>query len=334
MRKCKVDEVVAAEMQRRSAAVLAERLLQAVERRAQKECELYYCALKAEMAKFKQHLKTIRKPHAVYLGTLVTYRPDTWCKFPPADEEAVRRWSEPKVLEVIPKMLVGLLDWSLTLETVFLPKCKYSLMGVPSLAWEFKRTILVKAHLSARPQPFRRTFSGFDFSLTLTPEDLGDLWLGPVWWNSEDGFTTPLSLLEVLASDDLEAPGVTILSHDGQRTVYSVEGFDKGTVKIRATFAKFIKSLGKHVPEALVSMGLIDQGTAKLTKSKTKPAADTKALTTNSTSAEAVSKLMELGMTEADAKDAVAHTHCPPQATTEDIVKAILVAKHPSEQAA
>ena len=299
--------------------------------RAQSECNQYIMGIRLAITKFKHDLAPQKKPKFAYPAELAAHHPDSWCELGTPAEQDIAGWARPKIEAMVPPILRGLVGWDFTTEVLHLPRCKYAHSGLPCVEWRFKRTLLVRVHLAVTPADFTRTFRGRAFRLSLPPEDLGCLYLEPVWWDDEEGFATPVALLRLLAAAELESPGITILSHDGVTTVYTIEGYDEDSVEVRTGFVKFIKAVSKNqpLPQALLFLGMVDDGTAKLLEAKWNMPLPTSAIPPVAPGeAEVVDKLMEVGWSEDDAKKAVAGNAFPAGASTEDVVKTILAKGH------
>jgi hypothetical protein len=301
--------------------------------RAQSECYQYIMEIHSAVTKFKHHLTMEKKPPFTYPAALAAYSPNQWCKVQFPAKQDIAGWARPKIEAMVPFILRGLVSWDLTSKVLYLPRCKYALAALPSLEWWFKRMLLVKVSIRLIGGNLVRTFRGYRFQFNLLPEDLGCLWLGPTWWDDEEVFATPVALLRLLTTAEMEAPGVTILNHDSLSAVYTIEGYDEDSVEFRTEFVDFIKAISKNqpLPQALFSLSIVDSGTATLLEAKWKAsvlAVGSHAGADICDPARVIAKLTELGWSESDAKKVVSSTPFPVGATTKEMVKIVLAKSH------
>jgi len=161
-------------------------------------------------------------------------------------------------------------------------------------------------------------------------KNIGTIFLGYECWDSEEGFTTPIRLLRLLSEINVKAPGIKVLTHEPSHTEYIIEGFDD-VVQVSKQFTQFIKNTAdnKSLAQGLLELSLLDEEGAKLVAEMwNQPLPSTKVKTEGPELEGAVSKLVELSWTEADAKKAVETTTFPDNATAEEIVGIILEKSH------
>ena len=153
--------------------------------------------------------------------------------------------------------------------------------------------------------------------------------MGYQLWDTEQGFSTPIALLVLLSEDKLEGLGIEISSHKPSQTVYEVSGYTDGYVAIHKSFCKFIRdsAASRPLPQGLLDHGLLDQEGANLVELKWNHPLPVNSDITDaggSDMEDVVSKLVELGWTEDNAKKAVEGTTLPNNAVVEDKVKIII----------
>jgi len=174
------------------------------------------------------------------------------------------------------------------------------------------------------------TFRGYEYKLVLGAEDLGDCYLGPVAWGHQKGFTTPISLLGVLVSGEVEGDGIQVKKKDGSSITFIVSGYD-GEVTISTRFRQFIMdvSKGKPLANALMGVGVIDGLTARLVQEKVAvlsppPASGIPARSTGVDNSDLEAALEGMGYNQAEIRGMIARANLPPWMPIEERVKAVL----------
>jgi hypothetical protein len=308
---------------------------------AQRECEEYVGEVCDAARRFKKKLAKTEKPAIDYPPQLLKHPPESWCDLTLPDNQQIEKWARPQVLGEIPTILRGFASWMLNHEMHVLPHGIYALEGVPCLIWHFSVVILVEARLRIKQLMRRRHFNGYTFKIMLAEQNLGSLWLEPAEWEVPESFTTPVALLELLTKwekGDLEMPGIQIIQHDVESTVFTVNGFEDEVVELSHDFINFMGSISAQLPpdskwpSALLKMGVIDTMTHQLIEGKIAltlyPPEPSPAEATGQSQIEdienVVAALVALGFKTADAAKAVEGTTFPPHSTTEDKIKIIL----------
>ena len=298
-------------------------------KQAEAEYDRYLMEINGAIKKFRESLKGRKKPSFSYPPPLAPYKPHLWHPLE-VSADGVKEWVRQNVKEKLPPLLRDFISYDVNWETLALPRGSYVDSGVPCIRWDFKILLLAQVYLRLTEKTFARQFQGYEYSTTVKAEEIGCLYLGPVEWGVQEGFAVPVSVLRLFATGALEAPGIKILSHDGVTTVYTVDGYDEDSVEVRTEFVNFIKSVSKNqLPQTMLSLGMVDDGTAKLLEAKWNVPLPTSAIPpVTPGEAEVVDKLTQLGWSEDDAKKAVAKTPFPDGASTEEAVKTILAKWH------
>ncbi len=259
---------------------------------------------------------------------VLKYHPQSWCELELPAFEEVAAWAKPHVQEKIPEVLRPFVTWGLAPQIQVVPRVAYELDGtVPCLVWHFDIYVAAKVDLWLKESVITKDFHGQKYMAPVKAKSIGALFLGYENWDSEDGFTTPIRLLRLIAESNSEAPGIEVFIHEPSHTDYIVQGFDD-VVEVRKQFSQFVKNTAENhlLAQGLRGLGLLDEEGAKLVEEKwDEPLPITGKVKTEGPDLEgAVSKLVELCWTEADAIKAVETTTFPNNATAEEIVGIIL----------
>lgn len=344
VRKRKLEQLEKEE--RRKAEEEAERRRE--EERKKREQQMMHAAMRRKMladSEWEQFQKTFNstikdlkhqlanpKPPKSVPGCspeVLNYHPELWCDLTLLSEDEARAWAKPKILDRIPQLLIPFVTWESASEILAIPKIKYELLGVPSLTWNFDIYVKAKVDLWLKESTITKEFEGFKYVSPIKAQKIGSFFLGYAYWDSEEGFSTPIALLALLVEGELEGLGIEVIEGDPSHTVYTVEGFDERYVEVHKDFRKFIRETAKEKPlaQALLDKGIIYEDTAKLVEAKWDqplPVSGNMSDAAGSELESAVAKLVELGLTEAVAKKEVETTVFPKNATVDDIVKIIL----------
>ena len=248
----------------------ARKIKAALTKKAQAERERYSAGIEHSLKELKARLTTEKRPGIQYPKALRTYEPDEWCELTVPTKNEVMDWARVQMRNLVPAEVIDFLEWKCSYSVVTLPAAKYEVLGVPCLTWEFTTQLMVTLDLSVTGEPVNRSFHGITHSVKLQPEHLGFYHLGPVEWNVQDGFSTPLALLLMLSLGKMEDTGIKVITHDSPFTVYEVEGYDEGSVEIHGLFRKFIVDIakGKSLSQGLLAAGVVDKVAADLVESK------------------------------------------------------------------
>lgn len=296
---------------------------------AYSEREMFRTMVTKTISDLKLSLKKER-PAFAYPPVLAKYRPEQWGNISISGQK-IEAWAEPQIKEAIPPELRPHVSWEMDWQVLVLPKARYEAVALPCLSWSFTLSFLVKVDLHLKPYSFARNVRGYKCIVEMKADDLGCLYLGPAS-DEREGFNTPIALLRVLAQGKFEGAGVQILSCEPPFTVFEVSGFAK-PVKLHDNFRKFISSFSKKQSLAvcLAALGIIDGDTVKLVGAKwDEPLPSISQGSGQSNQAGAgsgfkgvVDKLMELGMTEADAQKAVENAKLPNNVAPEEALKKV-----------
>ena len=333
------------EEERRKAGERAE--AQREEERKQREQQMMYAAKRRKMLadsawdQFQSTFNTALKKLKCQLGNpkapkfepgcspeVFENHPQSWCELELPTDDEVAAWAKPHVREKIPEVLRPFVTWGLAPQILVVPRVDYELAGVvPCLVWHFDIYVAAKVDLWLKESVITKEFHGWKYVTPVKAKRIGALFLGYEYWDSEEDFTTPIRLLRLIGEGNLEAPGIEVLIHEPSHTVYIIQGFDD-FVEVRKQFSQFIKNTAKNqsLAQGLLGQALLDEEGAKLIEEKWDEHLPItgKVKTEGSDLEGVVSKLTELGWTEADAKNAVETTTFPNNATTEEIVSIIL----------
>ena len=198
-----------------------------------------------------------------------------------------------------------------------LPHAYYSLeWGIPCLDFSFELYLVVEMEIR-EVEEAEDEFYGYRLTIRFTKDALGHIYniFQPdppsCFWQ-----TMPLSLIQGLLLGELIPSGAKVLYADSDSTEYKTEGFE---VTIPEGFAKYLAEIDKK--GGLAKLGIIGQKTAAIIE---KLSLHQLTSAGSSEIEKAIAKLVELGQTEADAKNLVETTNLPKNATAEEIVKVIL----------
>ncbi len=141
--------------------------------------------------------------------------------------------------------------------------------GVPCLKWRLATYIIAIAEFWCAEGIITTTRYGYDFKVHCSPEKLGRVYSGPEFWECQNAFTTPLSLLALLAWGKAELPGVETIRRVVPWTVFRVEGFPD-EISLHDDFKRFVCDMVKKtsLDKALLDRGMCDKETAELVKEK------------------------------------------------------------------
>ena len=213
-----------------------------------------------------------------------------------------------------------------------LPHATYEVeAGIPCLTWYFQTHILVAVNLELKKCVIRKRHPGYTVEVQAEGEKLGSVYL-PVEWLTPGSFTTPIPLLFLLSKGESEAPGITVTDRSPPFMTFAIQGLEE-EVELYDGFRRFIRDICKEKPltQALLDIGVIDVDTASLVKVKWNQPLPVSGDLGDAGGADlesVVAKLVELGKTEAEAKEAVETTNFPKNATIEEMVNIILQKSH------
>ena len=139
---------------------------------------------------------------------------------------------------------------------------------VPCLKWRLAAHIISLTEFWQTEGTITDTRCGYDFQVKSSSEKLGGVYSGPEFWEYQDAFVTPLSLLAMLACGG-ELLGVETVKIDKPWTTYRVEGF-ADEISLHEDFGHFIQDMTKKtsLDKALLKRGMCDEQTALLVRAK------------------------------------------------------------------
>jgi hypothetical protein len=240
---------------------------------------------------FKVRLSKQKEPgFNNYPGWLQPYKPSLWCElpFPPKDwfsvELLVKIACEKSLLFEACRDHVNhkvtFLAWyvpsSVTYEVIAPPPSPHSKghpskpgTGVPCLRWQMATYILSTAEFWLDNGIIVDERYDDRWESRCKPENLGKLYGGPEFWKCQDAFTTPLSLLALLAWGKPEQPGVEVVRRDAPWTTYKILGY-LDEISLHDDFRRFIHDMVKNtsLDKALLDRGMCDTETSLLIKQK------------------------------------------------------------------
>lgn len=198
-----------------------------------------------------------------------------------------------------------------------LPQAEYSLeWGVPCLDFGFELHLVVELELMEVKEA-KDEFYGYEITMEFTGETLGRLYsiFEPdppySYWQ-----TIPLSFVEELMYGKLLPDGAEVLSSGSGVTEYEIEDFQ---VTVPDDFANYMVEVGKK--GGLAKLGIIEKKTASIIQQLPLEGY----MTAKSLEVEkAVAKLIELGQTEAEAKESISTMALPPNITADEIIEIVL----------
>jgi hypothetical protein len=283
------------------------------------------------LSKLVNDLKAQKKPILAYPAWLAGYQPHLWFENSVPSQQAIENWvKEPFTIKMLPYMeITDIISHKFNYDIVVLPHAEYKLLGIPCLVCHFKTVVMVKADLSTKDTDNMKGIGGYLYKQIVTAQNLGSFCFGPVRWNSGEGFATPVVLLHLLSKGQLEGKGIQVNERNSDSITFHVDGFDKDEVRLHDSFIRLIKDLSAKQPivAALVAKGFIDNDTAILMEKNLdgQPSVEKKHNEElKPDPGKVVTKLTELGWTEADAQKAVSKVAFPPGASVDEILKLIL----------
>ncbi len=244
---------------------------EARQKQAKIEYDQHLDKLSIAVEKVKKNLALNKKPTFNYPHWLNKYKPGLWCNSPLPTKPQFNNWAEKQIVDSLPKVLIDVTRCDIDWQVRVFPEAVYELLsGIPCLTWYFETQVLVTADLELKECEIKKYYEpGYTVIEPAKGEKLGTTYLGPIEYDTSFNFITPIALLILLSTEDLELPGITVIDHGFQHTTYAIQGFDE-EVEVYDDFRKFIKDIAKDKPlaEALLAKGLIDGGTAKLLEEK------------------------------------------------------------------
>ena len=303
------------------------------QKRAELEHDQFLKEINNTIKKFKQELAKEKKPKFALPLALAKYDPQDWAELKPPTKAQVEQWAELYVWKRVPHTLKPFVSWDFDWQVQTSPSAKYELDGVPCLTWCFTIMVLVEVRLRMPEQTFWRDFHGYRYEIKLGAEELGRLYLGPVQWgDQQEGFTTPLALLSVLAMEKLEDDGIEVTEQDGSIFEYCIRGYDDSLIEIHERFRGFVIDIAKDktLAKGLVASGVIDELTAQLVEGKAKLplpqlAGDEASLGQGSVdNSDVVVALEAMGLKKAKIMEAIEAAHLTPGMPLEKKDKAVL----------
>lgn len=220
----------------------------------EKERALYIDEKNSAIEKLKKELSKGKKPVFSLSSGLAKYHPDHWYELEPLTRIELEEWAAPQIKKGVPQILRRVVSWDIDWWVHPVPYyAKYEVIGVPCLTWCFKVMVILKAHLKL-----------------VETERLGFFYLGPVHWENQEGFTTPIALLGMLAEGKLECDGIELIKHDGSYFCFLIRGYKEEYIEIHQQFRQFIIDTAKEkgLAEGLLAKGMIDDITAELLAEK------------------------------------------------------------------
>ena len=241
----KHEELVLAAVEKREKA----RALQEV-----KEKALYINEKNSAIEKLRKELSKGKKPVFSLSSGLAKYHTDDWYELEPLIKSKLEEWAAPHIKIRVPQILKRVVSWDIDWWVYPVPYyAKYEVIGVPCLTWCFKVMVILEVHLKLEET-----------------KPLGFFYLGPIHWENQEGFTTPITLLAVLAGGKLECDGIELIKHDGSCFCFLIQGYEDGYIDIHQQFRQFIIDTAKEkgLAEGLLAKGMIDDIIAKLLTEK------------------------------------------------------------------
>lgn len=240
------------------------------QKKANFEHEPYKTSINHLISIVKSRPTTEKPPQFIYPKTIKPYAPNQWCELKLPVKQEVQDWVKTKIKEIVPVEVSDFIKWNISYQIIVLPNAKYEMLGIPCLTWTFTVRLLVTLHLYVTGEAVYKNFRGISYPVKLPNEELGYYYLGPVEWDTLEGFSSPITLLAMLSSGKMEDAGIEVIDHDSPLTIYEVEGYDEDSVEIHDLFRKFIVDItkGKSLSQGLLAAGVVDKMTASLTESK------------------------------------------------------------------
>jgi len=303
---------------------------EALRKQAQLEYEQFRREINDSIKKMKQQLAKEKKPNFHYPPALADHRPDAWYKLKLPTKQEVEKWAQQYIGERIPHPLKDLVSWEVSWQVLTLPCAKYEVLGVPCLTWCFAVSILVWVRLRLVEKTFTKEFHGYEYTVKVGAEELGYLYLGPVEWDDQEGFSTPLRLLDMVAQGKLEDEGIEVMEHEGTSISFCVQGYDEGLTTIDGRFRQFVMDVvkDKTLAQGLLASGVIDGLTAQLVGEKVKvplpQLGGAGANAEKTIDGEVIAALEAMGYKKGEIKAGMDGTHLSPAMSLEEKVKAVL----------
>jgi hypothetical protein len=187
---------------------------------ATREHEIFFKNLTISMDNFKASLAKEKEPgFDDYPGWLQPYRPWLWCElpFPPKDWKSIEVLAKVAVnIALAPEPIRNHITYKVSFGAWYIPKVKYEVVAppsprskgrpakpgtvVPCLRWQMATYILSTTEFWLEEGTIPDKQDEWTWDIKCTPECLGKAYNGPVFWQYQDAFTTPLSLLALLAA--------------------------------------------------------------------------------------------------------------------------------------
>jgi len=244
---------------------------EASQEKAQIEYDQHIDKLSIAVEKLKKKLVLNKKPAFNYPHWLNKYKPGLWCNLPLPSKPWFYNWAEKQIVNSLPQVLIDVTRCDIDWQVRVFPEAVYELVsGIPCLTWYFETQVLVTADLELKECHIKKYYEpGYTAIEPAKGEKLGTTYLGPIEWDMSFNFSTPIALLILLSTEDLELPGITVIDHGFQHTTYAVQGLEKEIV-VYDGFRKCIKEITVKLSlaDALLSKGLIDGDTAQLVEEK------------------------------------------------------------------
>jgi len=239
-------------------------------KRAQVEYDQYMNDIKRLLSEVKSRLTAEKPPRFIYPKTIKPYQPDQWCELELPVKQEVQDWARTKTKELVPTEVGDFIKWKYSYKILTLPTANYQMLGIPCLTWTFTVWFLITLNLYVTGEAFYKHFRGISYPVKLPNEELGYYYLGPVEWDTLEGFSTPIILLAMLSEGKIEHDGIEIIAHDRSITTYEVKGYDGETIEIHDLFRQFVIDIckGKSLSHGLLAAGMIDKMTASLIENK------------------------------------------------------------------
>lgn len=304
---------------------------------ADSEWQKFQKTLNSAIKELKHQLANPKPPKFAHgcSPEVFSYHPENWCDLELPGDGDLEAWAKPQILEKIPEVLQPFVTWKLAPQTLVIPKAEYQLIGVPCVVWHFNIYIAAKVDLWLKDPTITKEFHGWKYVAPIKTQKIGSFFLKARFWGSREGLETPVALLALLADGKLEAPGIEVeISYTGG-SIYTVAGFKERRLEhyyigVQEEFRQFIEDIAKDqsLGQGLLAKGILGGETiAKLIEAKWGQPLPVSATASGAESLDmgsVVTKLVEIGWTEADAKKALETTAFPVNITAEEMLKIIL----------
>lgn len=228
----------------------------------EKERALYIDEKNSAIEKFKKELSKGKKPVVSLSPGLAKYHPDHWYELEPPTRIELEEWAAPQIKKSVPQILRGVVSWDIDWWVYPVPYyAKYEVVGVPCLTWCFKLMVILEVHLKLVDRGHEKVVRGHGYSKKVEAGLLGSFYLGPVYWENQEGLTTPIALLVMLAEGKLECDGIELIQHDGSYLGFLIRGYKEEYTEIHQQFRQFIIDTAKEkgLAEGLLLKGLVDE---------------------------------------------------------------------------